>query len=338
MKISHSITSLSSKNMQTKIRAGIVGASGYTGGELIRLLVQHPNAEINFAYSRTHHGKALATIHSDLIGDTTLQFTDTINPDVDVVFTCLPHGETGTFLKNNPISDKVKIIDLSNEFRLKNTASGFVYGLPEINKNKIKSAQKIANPGCFATAIQSALLPLAKAGLLQSAIHVSGTTGSTGAGNKLTASSHFTWRNNNFSTYKAFTHQHLDEIGESVLQLQPSFSSAINFIPHRGNFTRGILITAYTEIESSLDEIKKIYNAFYSDAPFVFISDVNIDIKQVVNTNKCLLYLEKQGNQLLVTAVLDNLLKGASGQAVQNMNLMFGFDEMAGLRLKPLAY
>lgn len=324
--------------MQNKIQAGIIGASGYTGGELIRLLLQHPKAEINFAYSRTHHGKAITTIHSDLIGDTTLQFTDTINPDVDVVFTCLPHGETGEFLKTHLFSDNVKTIDLSNEFRLKNTSSDFVYGLPEIYKNKIKSAQKIANPGCFATAIQLALLPLAKAGLLQSAIHVSGTTGSTGAGNKLTTSSHFTWRNNNFSTYKAFTHQHLDEIGESVLQLQPSFSSAINFIPHRGNFTRGILITAYTEIESSLAEVIKLYNAFYSEAPFVFVSDVNIDVKQVINTNKCLLYLEKQGKNLIITSVLDNLLKGASGQAVQNMNLLFGFDEMTGLRLKPSAY
>ena len=324
--------------MQNKIQAGIIGASGYTGGELIRLLLHHPNAEINFAYSRTHQGKTLASIHTDLFGDTTLQFTDTINPDVDVVFTCLPHGETGEFLKTHPFSDNVKLIDLSNEFRLRTTAVNYVYGLPEINKNKIKSAQKIANPGCFATAIQLAVLPLAQHNLLQSDVHISGTTGSTGAGNKLTASSHFTWRNNNFSTYKAFTHQHLDEIGESVLQLQPSFNSAINFIPHRGNFTRGILISAYLEIENDIEELKNLYRNFYQSSPFVFISDVNIDIKQVVNTNKCLLYLEKHGSQLLVTAVLDNLLKGASGQAVQNMNLLFGFDEMNGLQLKPSAY
>lgn len=338
MKILHKITSLSSKNMQTKIRAGIVGASGYTGGELIRLLLHHPIAEIVFAQSRTYAGKYIYELHADLLGETSLKFTDTISSGIDILYLCLPHGESGKFIKNNTLPAEVKIIDLSNEFRLKNTASGFVYGLTEINKNKIKSAQKIANPGCFATAIQLAILPLARHNLLQSDVHISGTTGSTGAGNKLTASSHFTWRNNNFSTYKAFIHQHLDEIKETVLMLQPDFDFDINFLPHRGNFTRGILITAYTEIEGSLEEIKKIYNAFYSEAPFVFISDVNIDVKQVVNTNKCLLYLEKHGKNLIITSVLDNLLKGASGQAVQNMNLLFGLDEMAGLRLKPSAY
>lgn len=324
--------------MNTKIKAGIIGAAGYTGGELIRILLQHPKVEINFCFSRSQNSEKISAIHTDLLGDTDLIFTNEINKDVDVLFLCLPHGETKPFLEKNTFSPSVKIIDLSNDFRLKDNADDFIYGLPELNKHKIKEAAKIANPGCFATAIQLSLLPLAQQNLLQSDIHISGITGSTGAGIALNEATHFTWRNNNTSVYKAFTHQHLSEIKESIIQLQTTYNQTINFIPYRGNFTRGIITTTYIDFEASLDVARAIFSRFYVDAKFVFISDKNIDIKQVINTNKCLLYLEKHENKLMIVSVIDNLVKGASGQAVQNMNLIFGFDEDEGLKLKSVAY
>lgn len=321
-----------------KIKAGIIGAAGYTGGELIRILLNHPKVTIDFCYSRSQNGKFVSDIHTDLCGDTELVFTNEINTNIDVLFLCLPHGEAKQFLEKNSFSPTAKIIDLSNDFRLKNNANDFIYGLPELNKNKIKSSKHTANPGCFATAIQLALLPLANQNLLQSDIHISAITGSTGAGILQNEATHFTWRNNNLSVYKAFTHQHLGEIGESITQMQHSFHQAINFIPYRGNFTRGIIATIYTDFTGTLTEAKTIFNNYYKDDYFVFISDKNIDVKQVVNTNKCLLYLEKHDNKLMIIAVIDNLIKGASGQAVQNMNLMFGFNENEGLKLKSVAY
>ncbi|MFN8283689.1 MAG: N-acetyl-gamma-glutamyl-phosphate reductase [Chitinophagales bacterium] len=320
------------------IKVGIIGAAGYTGGELIRVLLQHPKVQIDFCFSRSQSGKKVYEVHTDLFGDTDLVLTNEINTEIEVLFLCLPHGEAKTFLQKNSFSPTTKIIDLSNDFRLKNHANNFIYGLPELNKEAIKQAKHVANPGCFATAIQLALLPLAQQNLLKSEIHISAITGSTGAGILLNDATHFTWRNNNISAYKIFNHQHLDEMGESILQLQSSFNSAINFVPYRGNFTRGILATVYIDFESSIDVAKAIFNRYYVDAKFVFVSEKNIDQKQVVNTNKCLLYLEKHGNKLVILSIIDNLLKGASGQAVQNMNLMFGFDETEGLKLKSSAY
>ncbi len=320
------------------IYAGIIGAAGYTGGELLRILLQHPNVKIDFCFSRSQQGKLLSDVHSDLLGDTDLRFSGEINANVDVAFLCLPHGESKQFLVENPFSSNTKIIDLSNDFRLKKNADDFVYGLPEMNKEAIKKAKNVANTGCFATTIQYALLPLANAQLLQDDIHISGITGSTGAGVGLSETSHFSWRNNNISVYKAFTHQHLGEITESILQLQPSFNAEINFIPYRGNFTRGILITAYIPYKDTLENAISLFKNYYADAPFVVIAEKNINLKQVVNTNKCLLYVEKVGNKLMIIAATDNLIKGASGQAVQNMNLMFGLEETAGLHLKSLAY
>lgn len=320
------------------IKAAIIGAAGYTGGELIRILLQHPKVEIDFCYSRSQHGKKVYEVHNDLLGDTKLVFTNEINPRVDVAFLCLPHGDAKLFVANNSFSPTTKIIDLSNDFRLKSDENDFIYGLPELNKNAITEARRVANPGCFATAIQLALLPLAQQNLLQSDIHISAITGSTGAGILLNEATHFTWRNNNISAYKIFNHQHLGEIGESILQLQNSFKHSINFIPYRGNFTRGIIATLYIDFEGSLDVAKAMFSRFYADAKFVFISEKNIDIKQIINTNKCLLYLEKHDNKLVIVSIIDNLIKGASGQAVQNMNLMFGFDETEGLKLKSVAY
>jgi N-acetyl-gamma-glutamyl-phosphate reductase len=321
-----------------KIKAGIIGAAGYTGGELIRILLHHPNISIEFCYSRSQYGKLISDIHTDLFGETDLVFTNEIQPTLDVLFLCLPHGETKPFLEKNNFSPTIKIIDLSNDFRLKKDAENFIYGLPELNKIEIKQAKHIANPGCFATAIQLALLPLAKNKLLQNDIHISAITGSTGAGISLTETSHFTWRNNNASAYKTFTHQHLGEIGESITQLQPTYNHSINFIPYRGNFSRGIIATIYTDFPGSLDDVKSIFQNYYKYEKFVFISNKNIDVKQVVNTNKCLLYLEKHDNKLMIISIIDNLIKGASGQAVQNMNLLFGFEENEGLKLKPSAY
>lgn len=320
------------------IEVGIIGGAGYTAGELIRLLLNHHKVVINFVYSTSNAGNKIDSVHQDLIGTTDLIFSSSVNTTVDVLFLCLGHGNSKVFLEENQFSTKTKIIDLSNDFRLEaskiiNTKT-FVYGLPELQKTVIKKAQYIANPGCFATAIQLALLPLADKKLLNSDVHINAVTGATGAGTSLSKMTHFTWRDNNFSYYKPFTHQHLDEINQSVKQLQKEFSSEICFIPNRGNFSRGIFATAYTNFEGSLEEAKDIYKTFYKDAAFTFVSDSEIHLKQVVNTNKCLLYLHKHNNKLLITSVIDNLLKGASGQAIQNMNLLFGFAEAEGLHLK----
>ncbi len=323
------------------IKAGIIGGSGYTGGELIRILLNHPEVQIDFVYSTTRAGKPVVSAHPDLLGLTDLSFSGDVNLEIDVVFLCLGHGNSTAFLKEHSFSASTKIIDLSNDFRLENDANfggkEFVYGLPETNKDKISTSNYIANPGCFATAIQLALLPLSKAGLLQNQIHINAVTGSTGAGIKPSATTHFSWRNNNASWYKPFTHQHLGEIGESL----SSFDNEVGelfFLPNRGNFARGILATAYTSCDKSLEEIKAIYLAFYADALFTQIADEPIALKQVVNTNQCHIHLHKHEGTLLVTSIIDNLLKGASGQAVQNMNLMFGFDESEGLKLKAGAF
>lgn len=320
------------------LQVGIIGGAGYTAGELIRLLMHHPKASINFVYSTSNAGNKVSEIHQDLVGSTDLIFTDTINSDVDVLFLCLGHGNSTVFLEKNTFSDKTKIIDLSNDFRLKKDeifdGKTFVYGLPELHKKTIKSADYIANPGCFATALQLAILPLAYKGLLNDDVHINATTGATGAGTSLSKTTHFTWRDNNFSYYKPFTHQHLDEIRQTVNQLQDDFKSEINFMPNRGNFSRGIFATVYTKFEGSLEDAKKLYNDFYKDAQFTFVSDEDVHLKQVVNTNKCLLHLHKHKNKLLITSAIDNLLKGASGQAIHNMNLMYGFEETEGLQLK----
>ena len=329
--------------MKNKIKIGIVGGAGYTGGELIRILLNHPNAEISFVHSKSNAGNLLSDVHTDLLGETEMKFSSSLSDAIDVLFLCMGHGESVKFLAENKIKDKTKIIDLSQDFRINSAQFGsgkrhFVYGLPELNREEIKKANNIANPGCFATAIQLALLPLADKKLLNDEVHVSAVTGSTGAGQSLSASSHFTWRNNNISIYKAFQHQHLAEISQSIKQLQNNFSSDINFIPYRGNFTRGILAAVYVNSGLSLDEAKKTYKNYYKDHPFVHVSEKNPDIKQVTNTNKCILYIEKNGNKLFVQSVIDNLTKGASGQAVQNMNLVFGLEETAGLKLKPSAF
>ena len=320
------------------IEVGIIGGAGYTAGELVRLLISHPKTNINFVFSTSNAGNKISHIHQDLVGSLDLKFTDTVNPDVDVLFLCLGHGNSIKFLENNTFSDKTKIIDLGNDFRLEKDqvfdGKNFVYGLPELEKEAIKSANYIANPGCFATAIQLALLPLAEKNLLNNDVHINAVTGATGAGTSLSATTHYTWRDNNFSYYKPFTHQHLGEINQSVKRLQNNFSSEILFMPNRGNFSRGIFATLYTDFEGTIEEAISMYKDFYKDAKFTFISDVAIHLKQVVNTNKCIIHLHKHNNKLLVTSVIDNLLKGASGQAIQNMNLMFGLEETEGLQLK----
>jgi len=319
------------------ITAGIIGGSGYTGGELIRILVQHQKVKIDFIYSTTRANKKISTAHPDLLGLTDLIFTDTVNLAVDVVFLCLGHGNSTTFLMEHSFSSNTKIIDLSNDFRLKKDAvlneKKFIYGLPELHKEAIKNANYIANPGCFATAIQLALLPLAKHNQLHTAIHVNAVTGSTGAGISPSDTSHFSWRNNNVSWYKPFTHQHLDEINESLHAFKNDVG-ALYFLPNRGNFTRGIFATAYATCDMSLADANALYHEFYKDALFTQISTTEISLKQVVNTNQCHIHLHKHKDTLLITSAIDNLLKGASGQAVQNMNLMFGFEEGTGLNLK----
>lgn len=320
------------------IQVGIIGGAGYTAGELIRLLINHPEVEIDFVYSTSNAGNKISSIHQDLLGDLDMKFTDTVNPEVDVLFLCLGHGNSIKFLSSNTFSENTKIIDLGSDFRLENdkvfNGKTFVYGLPELQIEAIKKANYIANPGCFATAIQLALLPLAEKGLLNNDVHINAVTGATGAGTSLSETSHFPWRDNNFSYYKPFTHQHLGEINQSVKQLQNTFSSEILFMPNRGNFSRGIFATVYTNFEGSLEEAKDIYKTFYKDAKYTFLSEDMLHLKQVVNTNKCLIHLHKHNNKLLVTSIIDNLLKGASGQAVQNMNLMFGLEETTGLGLK----
>jgi N-acetyl-gamma-glutamyl-phosphate reductase len=330
--------------MQKKIKVGIVGAAGYTGGELIRLLIHHPNTELVFANSKSNFGKKIVDVHTDLLGDTEMEFSEQLNSNTDVLFLCLGHGESKKFLAENEIPTSIKIIDLSQDFRIQSPTSNlqyleFIYGLPELNRDKIKNSNfNIANPGCFATCIQLALLPLANAGLIKDEVHVSATTGSTGAGQSMSETSHFSWRNNNLSTYKNFEHQHLLEINQSIKQLQNDFDEEINFIPHRGNFTRGIFATVFTECDLGENDAIKLYENYYVEHPFVHISKKNIDMKQVLNTNKCFLYIEKKGNKIIVTSIIDNLLKGASGQAVQNMNLLFGLEETEGLNLKPSAF
>lgn len=337
-----------------KIKVGIVGSAGYTGGELLRLLIFHPDVEIIFANSASNAGNKLSDVHNDLFGDTELTFSSDFHSNIDVLFLCVGHGDARKFLDANPIDPSVKIIDLSQDYRLKNRVEyqgkNFIYGLPELNKEAIKTAHYIANPGCFATNIQLALLPLASKGLLPDQIHVNATTGSTGAGQKPSATTHFSWRNNNLSAYKSFEHQHLQEISESLNQLQDNFlpigdgslldraAQRINFIPQRGDFARGIFSAIYVETDLSEDQAYELFETYYAEHPFTHVSRANIDLKQVVNTNKSIIHLEKHGNKLLILNVTDNLLKGASGQAVQNMNLMFGLDEKAGLGLKSVGF
>ena len=322
-----------------KIKAGIIGGAGYTAGELLRILVNHPNVKIVFVNSSSNAGNLISDVHSGLIGETDLKFTNELPFDkVDVLFLCSAHGDSKKFIEGNEIPTNLKIIDLSTDYRKKSSEHDFVYGLPELNREEIVSATRIANPGCFATSIQLALLPLAAAGLLNDEVHVNAITGSTGAGVKPSDTSHFSWRNNNISIYKAFGHQHLMEIGQSIKQLQSDFRKEINFIPVRGNFARGIYATNYLNSDLSIDEAKTIYKNYYKDSAFTFVADKNPDMKQVVNTNKAIIYIEKHGNKLLIVSMIDNLLKGASGQAVQNMNLMFGLDEKAGLNLKAIGF
>lgn len=323
-----------------KIKVGIIGGAGYTGGEAIRILINHPGVELTYVHSNSNGGNFLYDVHADLLGDTTQRFVDGPIAElevVDVMFLCVGHGDARKFLETNHVDRQTRIIDLSQDFRIAPDTMvdgrDFAYGLPEMNREVIRTARNIANPGCFATCLQLALLPLAAAGLISDDVHISAATGSTGAGQSLSQTSHFSWRANNFSVYKAFTHQHLREVGQ-MIALNQSFDHQVNFIPYRGDFTRGILASVYTRFEGTLEEARTIYKKYYADAEFTHISDKNINLKQVVNTNKCIISLEKQDDKLLIIAAIDNLLKGASGQAVQNMNLMFGMPENQGLRLK----
>ena len=319
------------------IKVGIVGGAGYTAGELLRILLNHPEVEITFVNSKSNAGNKLYDVHEGLYGETEMVFTNLFPFDeIDALFICSGHGESTKFLAEHNIPENVKIIDLAQDFR--DESNGFVYGLPELNRERIKKANKVANPGCFATGIQLGLLPLAANGLLKGEVHVNGITGSTGAGVKPGPTSHFSWRNNNISVYKAFTHQHLKEIRQSLVQLQSDFDKDINFIPVRGNFSRGIFVSTYIDCDLELSELRKIYADFFSDAAFTFMTEANPDLKQVVNTNKVIIQINKHGNKLLILTVIDNLLKGASGQAVQNMNLMFGLEETCGLKLKSVAF
>ncbi|MEY3348075.1 MAG: hypothetical protein RLY46_114 [Bacteroidota bacterium] len=326
--------------MKATIRTGIIGGAGYTGGELIRLLLEHPFAEISFVHSKSNAGNKIHQVHEDLIGSTELCFTDQLSQEIDVLFLCLGHGESIKFLQENAINPKTKIIDLANDFRLKENAQQgsrtFVYGLPELNIEKIQSADNIANPGCFATAIQLGLLPLAEKGLLNE-VYTTGITGSTGAGQSLSSTSHFSWRANNIQAYKTLSHQHLGEIHQSLQQLKAS-NASVNFVPWRGDFTRGIFVSSTMDCKMSLEEANAIFEAYYQLHPFTIVANNQISMKQVVNTNKAVVYIEKQGNKLVVHSAIDNLLKGASGQAVQNMNILFGLDQTSGLQLKSSAF
>ena len=321
------------------IRAGIIGGAGYTAGELIRLLVNHPEAEIVFVNSSSNAGNRITDVHGGLYGECDLVFTDELPLDkIDVLFFCTAHGDTRKFMESHNIPESLKIIDLSMDYRIANNEHNFLYGLPELNRRAICKASRVANPGCFATCIELGLLPLAKHLMLNSDISVNAITGSTGAGVKPSSTSHFSWRNNNMSIYKAFDHQHIPEIKQSLTQLQNSFNAEIDFIPYRGDFPRGIFATLVVKTKVDLHEITRIYEEYYERDSFVHIVDKNIDLKQVVNTNKCLIHLEKHGDKLLIISCIDNLLKGASGQAVHNMNLMFNLEETVGLRLKPAAF
>ena len=326
------------------IKAGIIGGAGYTAGELLRILVHHPQVHLNYVHSNSHAGRPIWTVHNDLVGDIDMLFTG--EPDeADVVFLCLGHGKSIDFLKTNRLPGTPKIIDLSQDFRIHpsfQTRDGacweFVYGLPEFYLEQIRNARYIANPGCFATAFELALLPLAKAGLLTDQVHINGITGSTGAGQAPTATTHFSWRNNNISIYKPFTHQHLHEVRQTLEVAAGKTVPELNFVPVRGDFTRGIFLSAYTATHLELPELYELYRQYYSNAAFTIVCDHEISLKEVVGTNKCLLFMEKHGNKVLVTSIIDNLLKGASGQAVQNMNLMFGIDEKTGLGLKAIGF
>ncbi|MDR1723051.1 MAG: N-acetyl-gamma-glutamyl-phosphate reductase [Tannerella sp.] len=321
------------------IKAGIIGGAGYTAGELIRLLLNHPEVELVFVNSSSNAGNRLTSVHEGLYGETDMSFTSNLPLDeIDILFFCTAHGDTRKFLEAHPVPDDLKIIDLSQDYRIASPTHEFVYGLPEVNRRAICKARYVANPGCFATCIQLALLPLAKHLMLTNDIHVNAITGSTGAGVKPSSTSHFSWRNNNISIYKPFEHQHLAEIRQTLIQLQKSFNSEIDFIPVRGDFARGIFATAYMDCKIELDEIRRIYDDYYDDHSFTFMTSENPDLKQVVNTNKCLLYLEKIAGKILIVSIIDNLLKGASGQAVHNMNLMFNLEETVGLHLKASAF
>lgn len=323
------------------IKVGIIGGAGYTAGELIRLLLNHPDVELKWVHSTSNAGNPVSGVHQGLVGETALYFTNETPLDaVDVIFLCTPHGESRKFLElhKDNIPDDLRIIDLSQDFRIADDTHDFIYGLPELNRKYIIRGKHVANPGCFATAIQLALLPLARNLLLNSGIHVNAITGSTGAGVKPSATSHYSWRNDNVSIYKPFTHQHLAEIYQTLHGMQASFNSKVNFIPVRGCFSRGIFATLYMDCPVELSEIKKLYNEYYDDHNFTFVSDRMPDLKDVVNTNKCLLYLTKEDGKLLIVSVIDNLLKGASGQAVHNMNLLFGLHERVGLQLKASAF
>lgn len=332
-----------------KVKAGIIGGAGYTGGELLRILINHSSVEIAFIHSNSNAGNYIYEVHTDLFGDTDLKFTGEYNFNIDVLFLCVGHGDARKFLAANPFPSTVKVIDLSQDFRhtdksvidyptTENESRKFVYGLPELNREAIKNAENIANPGCFATCLQLGLLPLAANNALNSEVHITATTGSTGAGQSLTATSHFTWRNDNLSVYKVFDHQHLTEIKQSLTQLQSGFDQEVNFIPYRGDFTRGIIASMYLTSDLSAEEAVKLYTDYYAGHPFTHVTTRNIDLKQIVNTNKCFIQVQKKGNKLFIISIMDNLLKGASGQAVQNMNLLFGLEETAGLRLKAVAF
>ena len=316
---------------------GIIGGSGYTGGELMRLVINHPALKLDFVYSSTRPGTSISDTHQDLLGQLDLAFTDQVNTAVDVLFLCLGHGNSSAFLEKHSFSNSTVIIDLSNDFRLMKDAHfggrEFIYGLPEINREAIEKATAIANPGCFATAIQLALLPLANAKKIKGSVHINATTGSTGAGVSLSPTTHFTWRNNNLSWYKPFTHQHLEEIGETLKQAQGEDTNLL-FLPQRGDFTRGIFATAYTAFDGTIEEAYALYEAFYQDAPFTQVAKKEVHLKLVVNSNQCFLHLHKHKGQLLITAAIDNLIKGASGQAIQNLNIIMGWEENLGLQLK----
>lgn len=335
--INENLTTSSRSGKGVAIRAGIIGGAGYTGGELIRLLISHPQTDIVFIHSKSNAGNFVHLVHADLIGETDLKFSDELKDEIDILFLCVGHGEAKKFLQENKISERIKIIDLSQDFRISRQSTvdsrPFIYGLPELNRDEIRSAHNIANPGCFATAVQLGLLPLAKAGLLTD-IYATGITGSTGAGQSLSSTTHFSWRANNIQAYKTLTHQHLDEINQSLKQLQPRGNIDLNFVPWRGDFTRGIFISSQLNCDEELSTLISLYNEYYHDHPFTHVTEEPVFLKQVVNTNKCVVQLEKTGNKLVVHSAIDNLLKGASGQAVQNMNLMFGIHECAGLTLK----
>lgn len=321
------------------IKVGILGTAGYTGGELIRVLLQHPEAEIVFANSESNAGNKMYDVHEGLLGDTEMTFTSEMPFDkVDVVFFCFGHGKSEAFLKEHTIPENVKIIDLAQDFRIASPEHDYVYGLPETHREAVKNCNHLANPGCFATCIQLALLPALKAGMISGDIHVNGITGSTGAGQKPGATTHYSWRNDNISVYKTFRHQHLLEINQTIQELQPGYDGRVLFIPQRGCFARGIYVTAYAKCDASIEEVQQVYADYYADAAFTHFTTKSPDMKQVVNTNKAVVYVEKYEDQLLMISCIDNLLKGAVGQAVQNMNLMFGLDERCGLMLKASAF